>query len=177
MLLSASTDTSATSAMMLPNDSCIAAPRARPSGGFEPQPAFSAASCSAPRWRGDFSSSAARYSTGSFSAAQASSSIMLSIANAVCVFPTERHQSTGTWFLGQVEGDRPRANGGKMGRIFPALHGGAIPPAPHHELLERRVGEEGLPHDRVQPGHGLAVPPEARLDAVQEHGPVVPAAD
>ena len=101
MLLSSSTETSAACAMMLPNDSCIARPRARPFGSAFPQPAFSAAVLSARKWRGLSSSSAARNSSGSRPAAQASSSTMLSMANAVCVLPTDRHHSTVTGVLGE----------------------------------------------------------------------------
>ncbi len=55
-----STDTSATCASQLPKDSCTATPRARPAGGRVPQPDFSAARFSTPRWRGCFASSARR---------------------------------------------------------------------------------------------------------------------
>src|SRR6266850_287665 len=86
---------------MLPNESCTARPRARPSGGAVPQPALVAAASSARRWRGLSARSAPRNSRGSRLAAQANSSIMLSTAKAVCEFPTERHHCGGTWFRGE----------------------------------------------------------------------------
>ena len=81
---------------MVPKLSASAMPRARPSGGGVPQPAFSAASRSTPACRGASASSARRKSSGSAPAASASSSRNVSTAKAVWVEPTERHQSTGT---------------------------------------------------------------------------------
>ena len=91
------TETSATCAHTLPNDSCTAMPRARPVGEGAPQPAFSAASSSTSAARAACPRGAPRrYSSGSLPAASASSSIIVSMTNAVCELPTERHQSTGT---------------------------------------------------------------------------------
>src|SRR5256886_236463 len=96
------TVTSATCATTEPKDSCTATPRPRPFS-FEngaSHPAFSAASLSAPTWRGCLPSSASRKATGSCPAACASSSIMTSLEYAMCVFSTDRHHSTGTPTLG-----------------------------------------------------------------------------
>src|SRR4029079_15747933 len=86
---------------MLPNDSWSARPRARPSAGALPQPAFSAASASTAPWRGLSLSSDMRYASGSWPVAWAASSIVHSIANAVVVLPTERHHRTGIGVLGE----------------------------------------------------------------------------
>ena len=62
------------------------------SGRGWPQPAFSAARSSTALARGDLPSKARRYSTGSFFAAAASSSMNLSTTKTLCVAPTPRHQ-------------------------------------------------------------------------------------
>ena len=105
-LLSLSTVTSATCATTVSNDSCTATPRPRfspalPGASGVPQPALAAASSSAARWRGCFASSRRRNATGSLPAAAASSSMNVSVENAVCVEPTERHHSTGTPTVGE----------------------------------------------------------------------------
>src|SRR5580765_838796 len=86
-------DTSATCATYVPNDSSIAMPCATPERVGLPQPALSAASLSTPAARSLLSSSARRNASGSLPAARASSSIIVSITYAVCVWPTERHHS------------------------------------------------------------------------------------
>ena len=63
-----STETSATWATKLPYDSWTAIPRPCPAGSGVPQPAFSAASSSTPRWRGLSARRARRNSKGSFPA-------------------------------------------------------------------------------------------------------------
>src|SRR5438132_665533 len=98
VILSPLTVTSATCATTEPKDSCTATPRPRPFSfeNGESHPAFSAASLSAPTWRGCSPSNASRKAIGSCRAACASSSIITSLENAMCVFSTERHHSTGT---------------------------------------------------------------------------------
>src|SRR6184192_3641233 len=102
VILSPLTVTSATCATTEPKDSCTATPRPRPFSfeNGESHPAFSAASLSAPTWRGCSPSNASRNATGSCRAACASSSIITSLENAMCVFSTERHHSTGTPTVG-----------------------------------------------------------------------------
>jgi len=68
--------------------------------------------------------SPARYSTGSRPADQASSSIMLSIAKAVCVFPTERHHSHRDRVPRRMQGD---AAGGDRFEV-PASPSSLLPP-------------------------------------------------
>ena len=65
-------------------------PRARPAGSGLPQPAFSAAILSTLAKRGCEPSMAMRYSYGSLPAARASSSMKLSLANALSRWLTER---------------------------------------------------------------------------------------
>ena len=94
-------DTSATWATNDLNDSCTAIPWARPPRIGLPQPAFSAARRSTPAARGLLSSRARRKASGSLPAAAASSSIIVSMTYAVCVLPTERHQSGRTASAGE----------------------------------------------------------------------------
>src|SRR5579862_4001488 len=89
-------ETSATCAHTLLNDSCTAMPRACPFATGAPQFDFSTTSSSVFSTRGLSASSARRYTTGSWLAAAASSSIIVSITKAECELPTERHQSTDT---------------------------------------------------------------------------------
>ena len=94
------TVTSATCATNVLNDSCTATPRPRfrPLAGraaFPSRP--SPRRVRARRDGADGSASKrARNATGSLPAAAASSSMKVSVENAVCVEPTERHHSTGT---------------------------------------------------------------------------------
>ena len=73
-------------------------PRPRETGppAGVPQPAFSAASRRTAAWRGLSFNIVSRNSTGSLPTACAISSMKVSRAYAVCVDPTERHQSTDT---------------------------------------------------------------------------------
>ena len=153
-LLSLSTVTSATCATTVPNDSCTATPRPR----FSPalprraaclQPALSAASSSAARWRGCLASMARRNSTGSLPAATASSSTNVSVENAVCVEPTERHQSTGHAVLGRMEIDRHVRNRVRQRRR--AFHAGEVDAVLHHHRFERGAREDRLADDAVLP--------------------------
>src|SRR5256885_1093070 len=108
VILSPFTVTSAICATTEPKDSCTATTRPRPFsfGNGASHPAFSAASLSAPTWRGCLPSSASRKATGSCRAACASSSIITSLEYAMCVFSTERHHSTGTPTVGADQLDR-----------------------------------------------------------------------
>src|SRR5216683_786135 len=69
-------------------------------------PVHSTATVLNSRWRGEFLSSARRYSTGSLSADCASSSIRVSTTKAVWLFPTERHHKTGMPVLGECSSTR-----------------------------------------------------------------------
>ena len=93
----ASTDTSATCATTLPNDRAPPCRAPCRSARGLPQPGLLDGGLEhAPGGAGDSLNSARRSSTGSRLAACASSSMNDSIANAVWVLPTERHQSTGS---------------------------------------------------------------------------------
>ncbi len=93
--------TSATWATAVPKHSCTAMPWADPGAIALPQPDFSATSFNTPAARGFFSSSARRNASGSWPAARASWSIIVSMTYPVCVLPTERHQSGRTGSVGE----------------------------------------------------------------------------
>ena len=171
-----SSDTSATCAQTVPNDSTMAMPRARPAGSGEPQPAFSAARSSTFRKRGCFASSLRRSATGSCFEAAAISSIIVSITNAVCVVadraPPQRRHRAASWCAARRSGwgcrsacrRRPR-------RDVPSM------PSFTRSRLERRAAEDRLADDRVVPADDVALRVEPDLDAVQVHRAVVAAAD
>ena len=100
------TVTSAICATTVLNDSCTAMPRPRRSperigASGRVQSASVATSSSAALWRGCFARSVRRSWYGSLRAAAASSSRKVSVENAVCVEPTERHHCTGTPIFGE----------------------------------------------------------------------------
>src|SRR5206468_4200633 len=95
-VLPSGTATSATWATIDPNEARKAIPRPEPAGSGAPQPASLAAVSSTFRWRGCFANSSRRNSNGSFFSAAASSSTKLSSKKAVCEWPTERQNPTGT---------------------------------------------------------------------------------
>ena len=94
-------ESSTTCATKVLKDSCTAMPRARSFGSGLPQPACLAASSNTPRWRGCLASRLRRKANGSLPVARAMSSRKHSVANAVCVEPTERHHCTGTPTFGE----------------------------------------------------------------------------
>ena len=147
-LLSLSTVTSATCATTVPNDSCTAMPRPR----FSPALPGAAACPSrpsrrrarAPRGAADASPAVARRNaTGSLPAAAASSSMNVSVENAVCVEPTERHHSTGTPIVGECSSTVEVRNRVRQRRR--ALDAGRVDAVLDHHRLERacRRGSTG----------------------------------
>ena len=127
----------ATCAHKLPNEACTAMPRARPAGSGVPQPAFWAASSSTPRCRGLPASSSRRYAYGSLPAACASSSMKLSTTKPVCVWPTERHQSTGTGDRGLCRSTRGVGN--LVGHVRRAFHRRLV------DAVLDRIAANGVP--------------------------------
>ena len=89
------TETSATPAVKLPKPSDIAMPRKTPAGSGVPQPACFAAASRTRRFLSPGLSIARRYSSGSFPAACASSSMKHSRYTAFCK-PGARQKPTGT---------------------------------------------------------------------------------
>ena len=155
-------ETSATWATKLPNDSWTAMPRARPAGSGEPQPAFAAASSSTPRCRGWSASSSRRSSKGSRPAAWASSSKKVSVENAVWLCPTERHHRVGTPTSGECSSTAEVRD--RVGQGRAALDRRGVDPV-LDEAGEGRPLQEGLADDAVLPGHDPARGVEAGAEA------------
>ncbi len=76
---------------------------------------------------------------------------MLSIANAVWVWPTERHHSTVIGVLGECSETRLDFVPSRYGESATPSTDVASTPFLNHELLERRAGEDRLPDDDVMP--------------------------
>ena len=97
----------------------------------------------------------------------------VSVANAVCVEPTERHHSTGTPTVRRVQLDGEI--GDRVGQRRRALDAGDVDAVLDHHRLERRADEDRLADDPVLPARRRCRRVEPRLQRVEIGGTVVAA--
>ena len=173
-LPSLETETSATCATKLPNDSCTARPRPCPSGSGLPQPALSAASSRTPLWRGCLPSSARRNSRRVL-ARRVRQLVDKALDDERGVRMSDRAPPQGG---DAVRGSLPvhQQIGNVVGQLGGPFDGGVVDAIFDDRGLERRARDERLTDDALLPGHGIARRIQTAADRVIGRGSVVPAA-
>ena len=153
-----STDTSATCATKLPNDSCTATPRARPCGSGVPQPDFSAA-----RFK--------HAEVARMVLQQRAPVLDRILAGGVRQFVDQalHHEARcgcgrpsattapGCRCCGECSVDAMVGDVLQVRRVGDALDRGRVDAVLHHHRLERRAGEDRLPDEHVVPRDRHAV--------------------